>query len=272
MTNGSNDYVQHVLTHYKDEAKQHGTSAASTMWDETTRSRELDAIVRLVRHVGGANTGALKLLEVGAGNGVLLDHLSRVEPALRPIGLEFSPEMFALAQGRNLPGATVLQGDVRSMPFETACMDVVVSERCVINLMDRAHQRQAFAEIARVLRPGGHYICVEAFTDGHENLNRARAELGLAAIPQAHHNLWLEPSFFRAAIEAFFQLVELQDSPELPSSNFLSSHYFVSRVLYPAITKSDVRYNTSFVQFFGFLPPSGNFSPIQVFLLRRRDG
>jgi SAM-dependent methyltransferase len=263
----SDDYVSHVLDHYKEEAARHGTSAASTMWDKTTRGRELEAIVGVLRHLG-AEQRQLSVLEVGCGNGVLLAHLAEQLPALTPTGLEFSPDMAALARGRQLPNAKVVEGDVRQIPFEAGSFDVVVSERCLINLMDRQHQTQAFAEIARVLRPGGHYFCVEAFTDVHDELNRAREELGLPAIPMAHHNLWFDKEWFRATSAVHFDVVSAGQG--VPTQNFMSSHYFVSRVLYPAITKAEVRYNTAFVEFFSFLPPSGNFSPIQAFLLQRK--
>jgi SAM-dependent methyltransferase len=264
------DYVEHVLAHYKAEAAKHGASPASTMWDNTTRQRELDAIVSLIRHVAGSNVPSARLLEIGAGNGVLLAHLDQALPELSPVAIEFSPDMLAVAQARALPKATLHQGDVRALPFPDASFDIVVTERCVINLMDREHQQAAFSQIARVLRPGGHYICIEAFTDGHQAMNQARDELGLPAIPQAHHNLWFDKGWFKDQIGGAFEVVDLKAAPELPQENFLSSHYFVSRVLYPAVSKREPMYNTSFVGFFGFLPPSGNFSPVQLFLLKRR--
>jgi ubiquinone/menaquinone biosynthesis C-methylase UbiE len=268
----THDYVQHVLNHYKEEAAKNGASAASTMWDNTTRGRELDAIVRLVRHVGGSDLSGQRLLEVGAGNGVLLAHLDAVLPELSPVGVEFSPDMLAVAQERKLPRAKLTRGDVRALEFPDASFDIVVTERCVINLMEPQHQAEAIAQIARVLRPGGHYICIEAFTDGHQQMNQARQDIGLPPIPQAHHNLWFDKAWFKEQVASFFEIVDLSAIPSLPRENFLSSHYFASRVLYPAVSKTPVVYNSTFVSFFDFLPPSGNFSPIQLFLLKRSGG
>lgn len=270
MTTDSNDYVAHVLDHYKHEASRHGVSEASTMWDKTTRQRELDAIQRLLRHVSGSNLASTKLLEIGAGNGVLMDHLSREVPELNPVALEFSPDMFAVAQTRQLPRVKWVQGDVRAMPFDDRAFDVVVSERCIINLMERQHQADALKEVARVLSPGGHYICIEAFTDGLQNMNQAREDVGLPPIPQAHHNLWFEKAWFREQASTWFEIVDLSQSAHLPQENFLSSHYFTSRVLYPAVSKKDPAYNSTFASFFAFLPPYGNFSPIQLHLLKKR--
>jgi hypothetical protein len=102
-------------------------------------------------------------------------------------------------------------------------------------------------------------------------MNQARGELGLPAIPQAHHNLWFEKAWFKETVAKSFEIVDLSADAALPQENFMSSHYFVSRVIYPALSKAEPRYNTAFVSFFNFLPPSGNFSPIQLFLLKRRS-
>lgn len=269
MTEQQPDYVKHVLDHYKQEAARHGTSAASTMWDTTTRESELGAIRSLLAHLAGEGPFALDLLEIGCGNGVLLDYLSKSIPGFSAKALEFSKDMADLARGRDLPRVEIVDGDVRKMPFASKSFDVVVGERCIINLMDVTHQAEALAEVARVLKPGGHYICIEAFTDGLSEMNTARDELGLPPIPQAHHNLWFDKDWFREVVGKHFSVVDLEASPGLPPSNFLSSHYFVSRVLYPSVSRREPLYNTSFVKFFRFLPPIGNFSPIQLFLLRR---
>jgi len=264
------NYVDHVLAHYKEEAAKHGASEASTMWDRTTRARELESILRLLRHVAGPELETKRVLEIGCGNGVLLAHLDREVPGLKPVGLEFSPDMLAIAKQRQLPRAEILQGDVRKMPFEKASFDIAVTERCIINLMQRDHQAEALADVARVVRPGGYYICIEAFTDGLANLNQVRDELGLPPIPQAHHNEWFDKAWFQAEVGKNFEIVDLSARPDLPQQNFLSSHYFASRALYPAVSKTEVRYNSAFASFFSFLPPSGNFSPIQLFLLKRK--
>lgn len=264
------DYVQHVLDHYRREAERRGTSPASTMWDDTTREREVQAITALLKHLGRGDPSSLEILEVGCGNGVLLAHLSAFVPGICAAALEFSPDMARLARGRELRGIEIIEGDVRKMPFDTGRFDVVIGERCIINLMDRAHQSEALSEIARVLRPGGHYICIEAFTDGLSEMNTARDELGLAPIPQAHHNLWFDKEWFLESLVGQFLVIDLAAHAELPQTNFLSTHYFVSRVLYPSVSRREPLYNTLFVKFFSFLPPYGNFSPIQLFLLQRR--
>lgn len=260
--------------HYREEARSQGTLGTSTMRDEITRSREVDAALRLLAHVQGDDV-PLRLLDVGCGNGYLLAAIAEQFANITLSGLDTLPEMLELARGRRVAGCEVVAGDARQMPFPDAAFDVVVSERCIINLRTRADQAKALSEIARVLRIGGHYICIEAFTDGLAELNEAREQLGLAANAQPDHNLWLDKQWFFRAVEAWAEVrdpASLGDE-SLPASNFLSSHYFISRVVYPALTRREVLYNTHFVKFFAFLPPMGNYAPIQLFVLRKRaDG
>jgi ubiquinone/menaquinone biosynthesis C-methylase UbiE len=153
------------------------------------------------------------------------------------------------------------------MPLEDGAFDIVVTERCLINLRGPADQAVAIGELARVLRPGGHYICIEAFMDGLELLNAAREQLGLPPNHPPAHNVWFETDWFQETVQRHLRR---RDSTELGApSNFLSSHYFISRVVYPAITRREILYNTEFVKFFSFLPPIGEYSPIQLYLFRK---
>ena len=56
---------------------------------------------------------------------------------------------------------------------------------------------------------------------------------------------------------------------DLLRSNFLSSHYFVARILHPLITRGEWVKNTEFVKFFSFLPPIGNYAPVQAYIFEK---
>lgn len=260
-----------VLTHYRDEAAARGLKLTSTMHDETTRTKEVDAILDCVRYAISRSGPKSRLLDVGCGNGYLLEALRELIPHVELAGSDYSPEMVTLARTRGISDCSIDRGDVRKLDYETASFDIVISERCVVNVLDVGEQRQALEEIARLTKPGGYYICVEAFVDGLTNLNRARQELGLDENKMPFHNRWFDPDAVLGVLGKHFHVLssEEMERASLPPSNFLSSHYFVSRVVYPAITKAEVMYNTDFVRFFSFLEPRGNYSPIQLFLCRK---
>jgi arsenite methyltransferase len=98
-----------------------------------------------------------RVLDLGSGGGIdVLLSAKRVGPTGRAIGLDMTDEMLALAQ-RNVAeaGATnveLIRGHIEDIPLPAGSIDVVISN-CVINLA--ADKPAVFAEIARVLRPGG---------------------------------------------------------------------------------------------------------------------
>jgi len=98
-----------------------------------------------------------RVLDLGSGGGIdVLLSARRVGPTGRAYGLDMTDEMLALAL-RNAAEAGVtnaefLKGRIEAIPLPAATIDVIISN-CVINLA--ADKSAVFAEMARVLRPGG---------------------------------------------------------------------------------------------------------------------
>jgi ubiquinone/menaquinone biosynthesis C-methylase UbiE len=97
------------------------------------------------------------VLDLGSGGGLdVLLSARRVGPAGFVYGLDATAEMVALAR-RNATDAGVdnvefLHGTIDNVPLDDTSIDVVISN-CVLVLA--ADKDAVFAEIARVLRPGG---------------------------------------------------------------------------------------------------------------------
>ena len=260
-----------IREHYRKVAEAHGESPRSSMEDDQVRERELQFLTGAFRVLRQRNSGALRVLDLGCGNGYAL---SRMLPlagyADQFWGVDFSPELLQIAQGRKLERCTLSQGDARALRFEAGFFDFVYTERCLINILEWEGQRKALQEIARVLKPGGTYLMIECFTDGLESNNKARADCGLPAIKAAYHNKYFDKQSFEEAVTGAFEVMDPAAEFLMPS-NFLSSYYFVSRVLYPSLTKGEVVRNSEVAKFFSFLPPVGNYSPIQAQVLRKRN-
>jgi arsenite methyltransferase len=97
------------------------------------------------------------VLDLGSGGGIdVLLSAKRVGQSGFAFGLDMTDEMLELAR-RNAAESGVrnvefLKGQIEAIPLDEGSVDVVISN-CVINLStDKA---AVFAEIARVLRPGG---------------------------------------------------------------------------------------------------------------------
>ncbi len=98
-----------------------------------------------------------RVLDLGSGGGIdVLLSAARVGPTGRAFGLDMTDEMLSLARRNAIDaGATnveFLKGYIEAVPLPSDSIDVVISN-CVVNLA--ADKASVFAEIARVLRPGG---------------------------------------------------------------------------------------------------------------------
>lgn len=256
-----------IREHYDDQARRFGRSPQSTMLDLGTRSLEVARLERALRALT-ADRGRCRVLEVGCGNGYALSKLSR---SLRCefVGTDANEEMIAVASDRRLPNVTFLVDDIVNPRLDDRDFDIVFSERCIINLEDWSTQQRGLDSIRGFLRRNGHYVMVESFLDGLTNLNRARRAVGLPKIPVPWHNRYLRKKELEAYAKGRFENVLARSGA--PYDHFLSSYFFGSRVLYPALIegKREVEYNNAFVEFFRDVPPSGNYSPIQLCILRK---
>jgi SAM-dependent methyltransferase len=98
-----------------------------------------------------------RVVDVGAGAGFdSFVAAGQVGPAGRVVGVDMTPEMLKKARqtvdALDLANVEFREGLAESLPVDDSWADVVISNG-VINLC--ADKRRAFAEIFRVLRPGG---------------------------------------------------------------------------------------------------------------------
>jgi SAM-dependent methyltransferase len=268
------EYDRTIEDHYKQVAQASGLSATSTMADEITRESESKVILQFVseslrrRQIKGVLEPAT-IMDVGCGNGYTLQRLSEEYPEAHFIGIEKSNELRSLAvsrfAGRN--NVEILSGDIRERGFAAkASVDVLICQRVLINLLNEEDQKSALGNVVDVVAPSGTLLFIEAFSSSLAKLNEARAEFELTPIPPAHHNLYLGDDFFEIP-----QLIPLS-SERLPPPNFLSTHYFVTRVLHPLhLGNKPLKRNSEFVRFFsGALKENvGDYSPLRLHMFEK---
>lgn len=172
-------------------------------------------------------TSTDRVLDVGCGNGYTT---SRIADDVREIvGMDYCPEMVARARATSALRFEV--GDVLALgPADFGLFDVVLTERCLINLASWDDQRRALDNVASVLVPGGRLIFVEGSRDGRESLNRLRESLGLPAMPRVWHNVDFDEEATLAWLARRFAV---------EARRHFGVYDFVARVVHPLLVAPD---------------------------------
>ncbi len=127
--------------------ERHLEYCASAEWAEVVRE-----------HMIPGTTSGLELgdhlLELGPGPGLTTNVLMTLVPRLTAV--EVDPALAAaLAERMAGTNVTVREADATAMPFEDGEFSAAICLTMLHHVPDRAAQDRLFAEMARVVRPGG---------------------------------------------------------------------------------------------------------------------
>jgi len=148
------DDLSSVRLAYDTVAEDYATHLPDTRAEAPLDLAVLDAFVAAVADEG-------PVLDAGCGAGRLTRHLAQRGCAVE--GVDLAPGMVAAARRRH-PDLKFSVGSLASLPCAADSFAGVVLWYSIIHTPPASH-RHVFAEVARVLRPGGHVVV--AFQSGH---------------------------------------------------------------------------------------------------------
>jgi SAM-dependent methyltransferase len=122
----------------------------------------------IARLLEGSSIAGCNVLDIGCGLGAIDELLVREHGASAVVGVDIDPGLIARMQARmaraglsdRIEGRRV---DGGPLPFEAASFDVVFSKDSLVQIPDKA---AIFAQILRVLRPGGRFIASDWLRGG----------------------------------------------------------------------------------------------------------
>jgi ubiquinone/menaquinone biosynthesis C-methylase UbiE len=253
-----------IRQYWNSRSKEAGGDPSATTNDIYLRKLEsLTVTNELLKIIGEQDA---KILDVGCGDGQTTLALAARFPRATFRGIDFSSEMIASAQNtlqtKNISArveffvddARELGSLARDMKF-----DIILTNRCLINITDREEQWVALDQIAKHLTPGGWYLGTENFLTGQSNLNAVRKSVELPEIPIRWHNLYFQESEFVEYARQHFRSVELV--------NFSSAYYFITRCVYSALCMHEgvsPNYKHHIHEVAVKIPAFGDFSPIKL--------
>jgi ubiquinone/menaquinone biosynthesis C-methylase UbiE len=128
-----------------------------------------------------ADLSGKDVLEASSGHGGGASYLVRTLHPASYTGLDFNAQGVAFCKKRhNLPGLDFVHGDAENMPFDDESFDAVVN---VEASHIYPHFERFLAEVARVLRPGGHFLYADFRNrEGFPAWDAALASCGLRTV------------------------------------------------------------------------------------------
>jgi ubiquinone/menaquinone biosynthesis C-methylase UbiE len=160
-------------------------------------------------------------LEVGCGTGDTARLLVRTIPRLDLLAVDGAARMIAAAKSRPYPSTRLRFKVCDALQLPDGRFDLILTQRCLINLPTWALQKQALDAIAARLVPGGRYVMCEHAQGGLDAINQTRQSIGLPVIERPWHNRYIQHD----------ELHQIRGMALVDVRCFSAEYYFLSRIV-----------------------------------------
>ncbi len=236
--------TQDIHKHWTECA---GTGVHATTPATTAKVLEIAAFCRRFREL--KIPAFASVLDVGCGNGLNCIALAKQFPQMRFYGVDYVHEMIDAAR-QNAKEHNVANrvhfalGDILHLDEilkDHHVYDVVLTDRCIINLNTQEQQERGLAALVARTKRGGYLLLIENSIQARELQNECRQFFGLSERPPPPFNLFLDEDWFFPYLFKLGLSVDVEDISSL--------HDLILYVLVPAITAGgEVDYDHPMVQ------------------------
>jgi len=201
-------YLQNF--HYQTDGwlSEHSAKVYDTQVDVlftgTTDAMRRQALVPISKYMKGKDQRKVRLLDLATGTAPFLKDLKHNWPRLPVTAIDLSPDYLARARQkyRKYKAISFVQGLAERLPVADTSQDILTCFYLFHELPPKI-RRQVIGEVARVLKPGGLFVLVDALQFG----DRPEIEGLLEFFPHGFH----EP-YFSSYVEEDFDAICARES------------------------------------------------------------
>lgn len=249
-----------ILDYWNQQAVKYKQSYLATNPDLISNQLEINEMLKYLND-------NQDVLNIGCGNG----HKDFKYCKYKKINLksiDFSDEMVKVANETNenikdLCGNVSFEcGDVLNLNKEKK-YDVVMTNRCLINLQNDNQHKKAIDNIYDVLKPGGIFLMMECTKQGLKKISEVRESFNLEPITERWHNYYINEDEIIPYIKSKFSDIKV--------NNFNSTYFLISRTINALVTSEDnkIDYLSDINKISAKLPPLGDYAPLKLFIIRK---
>jgi ubiquinone/menaquinone biosynthesis C-methylase UbiE len=259
-----------IQNYWEDRAKENYDKKTATTDDIHLRDLEISTLIETIRQIRPEKIK--NILDIGCGDGRSTLEIAAQFQDCHFTGMDFSETMVKIAN-KNLEQKKDLKdrvhffvGDVTKLHevIGNRKFDIILSDRCLINLESSDIQYKAIGDISDHLTSAGYFIAIENFIDGQNTMNDSRKAMGLPEIPIRWHNKYFAEDGLLMNSKKYFKKTVIRD--------FSSSYYFATRIIYSKMCQmrgETPDYNHEIHQLATKLPWTGKFSPIKLLIMKK---
>lgn len=210
------------VKHYYNEL---ASKYKSTLPDFNFREIEIESISKYIKQSDN-------VCDVGCGDGFSTNRFEKISKDIT--GIDYSHNMIKNAR-RSYPHITFTMHDIleplNSLTTDENVLihpsfDVVITERCIINIECWDKQKIAIKNIYDILEDGGVFIMMECFKDGLDVVNKARLLLNIKEDKIVDRNCFFDKDVFEKWIQKYFVIEKVQ---------YFGLYHIISRIVHPAL-------------------------------------